>query len=128
MRVQLKQEKWPVDNRPGWHVDAWLTAEPFFVNPRAQLTHRVAAVNTMYQDGEISHYCVRYLCGNGAHFEDPVACLVAVPPEDRLVCTMCEFKAEQAGLKSSDELAGKHVHKGKLVPVQTCCQNHKGRN
>ena len=31
--------------------------------------------------------------------------------------------AVKAGLPSADELAGRHVHKGRTVPVITCCED-----
>ena len=48
---------------------------------------------------------------------------VDVPPDDALLCSRCEAVAVEAGLPSADSLAGRHVHLGKCVAVQTCCQS-----
>ena len=40
---------------------------------------------------------------------------------DKLLCAACERNAVLAGLPSAYELAGRHVHLGKLKAVQTCC-------
>ena len=46
---------------------------------------------------------------------------LAAPPADKLLCEACERSAVLAGLPSADELAGRHVHIGKIKAVQTCC-------
>lgn len=46
---------------------------------------------------------------------------LAAPPDDKLLCEACERNAVLAGLPSADELAGRHVHLGKIKAVQTCC-------
>lgn len=103
---------------------AWLRSEPFVVNPRGILTHRVMHVTAIFWSRELSHYHADYLCGNGCNIDmykiNDV--LVADPPKDRLLCERCELIAIKDDLPSGDTLAGRHVHRGILVPVQTCCK------
>lgn len=107
-------------------------APPFFYNPRGILVHRPAMIYRISKinchgepigGGGFSHYAVKYFCGGGTCFDSLEACLES--PGDRLVCQTCEHKAEQQGQKSSDELAGAHVHKGRLVAQRTCCNEHR---
>lgn len=46
---------------------------------------------------------------------------LAAPPDDKLLCEACERSAVLAGPTSAYELAGRHVHLGKIKAVQTCC-------
>ena len=46
---------------------------------------------------------------------------LSAPPADKLLCEACERNAVLAGLPSAYELAGRHVHLGKIKAVQTCC-------
>lgn len=102
---------------------AWTKAPAFAVNPRGVLVHRVRHVTTYLRDGKDSHYHVDYLCGNGCNVElrTIVDVLVTDPPRDRLLCEHCEMRARMQELPSGDHLAGRHVHRGVLVPRQTCC-------
>lgn len=105
---------------------------PFFVNKRGRLTHRPRIVFKIfhpYKEGpdKFSHYHVTYECGGGCNF-DTLEDLTADPPKSRLVCALCEQKAAERGEKSSDELVGRHVHKGRMVPVRTCCQHETEKN
>jgi hypothetical protein len=43
------------------------------------------------------------------------------PSDDAILCERCETNATRNGLPTADELVGRHVHKGKVVPVVTCC-------
>lgn len=106
----------------------WLkSALPFFANPRGKLIHRVKSV-TVYCNGEtFSHYHVDYECGGGANAHD-LNDNSADPPKNRLLCELCEFKAIQRRQKPADELAGRHVHKGRMVPQQTCCEAKRRLN
>ncbi len=105
----------------------WTRAHAFAVNPRGVLIHRVRHVTTHLFDGAESHHSMHYLCGNGTCFEigseDDV--LVPDPPADRLLCERCEEIARRQKMPSGDELAGRHVHRGVLVPKQTCCGGAK---
>ena len=43
------------------------------------------------------------------------------PPDDKLLCEACELSAVLAGLPSAYELAGRHVHLGRIKAVRVCC-------
>ena len=103
----------------------WLKSLPFVANPRGRLTHRVRYAKTnRRRNGSRSHDTVSYWCGNGCH-SPPLEAFYAVPPETRLLCHICEAKAVAAGEKTADELAGRHVHVGKLKAHRTCCRDQK---
>lgn len=46
-----------------------------------------------------------------------------MPPGDRLLCARCEALATAHGEQTADQLAGRHVHIGKVRGVRTCCEN-----
>lgn len=102
---------------------AWDESPAFAVNVRGILIHRVRYVTTYLRDGEDSHHHVHYLCGNGCNvdLDNIVATIVADPPRDRLLCEHCELRAKTFKLPTGDQLAKRHVHRGVLVPQQTCC-------
>lgn len=119
------------DQRYGYRhqytTTCWVESPPFIVNPRAELTHRVRHVTAFWEDASITHYAVDLICGGTFLVEgkrrtkiDDV--LVFDPPTDRLLCQRCETVAAAMKLPTGDQLAGRHVHRGKLVPEQTCCQ------
>lgn len=103
---------------------AWTKAPPFVANPRGVLIHRVRHVSTILYGKKEHHHHAEYLCGNGCNFDldsvDDV--LVADPPSDRLLCDACEARAVRKKLPTGDALAGRHVHRGILIPQQVCCQ------
>lgn len=132
MKVKLKKRQYP-----SWcekDIESWDYSEPFFVNKRGCLTHRVRGISTIsHQDSggnpspgfrEPHHYSVLFWCGGRANFTEPSEDLVATPPVERLLCDRCEAVAQAAGQKTSDELAGRHVHVGRMKPIRTCCQDH----
>lgn len=102
---------------------AWTRSPPFAVNPRGVLTHRVRHVVTILYCMKERHHHIDHLCGNGCNVDlDAIDdALVADPPKDRLLCQRCEEVARRHELPSGDQLAGRHVHRGVLVPQQTCC-------
>lgn len=105
------------------HYMTWTRSLPFAVNPRGVLIHRVRHVDTILYGDKEHHHHINYLCGNGCNVDlDAIDdALVSDPPTDRLLCEFCENKAARAELPSGDVLAGRHVHRGVLVPKQTCC-------
>jgi hypothetical protein len=121
--IPLKLSKWSERGDDRHDYIGWTRALPFAVNPRGVLVHRVRHVTTHLRNGVESHNSMHYLCGNGCCFEldseDDV--LVSDPPADRLLCQRCEDVAQRNSLPSGDQLAGRHVHRGVLVPKQTCC-------
>lgn len=98
----------------------WSTCAPFVENSRGLLIHRPRMVTT-YNTLKFPHIGIGYWCGNhvsgGKNFT-----FLEAPPEGILLCERCELAAVASGLMSADELAGRHVHKGKLKAVQTCCR------
>lgn len=118
-------------HHPDWrdHYINFDRAPAFAVNPRGTLIHRTRFVYAILNGGKVSHYHASYLCSGGCNFRDDQAgdILFADPPRDKLLCSFCHGLAEGKRLKSSDELAGRHVHRGILVPTQVCCLHHKGK-
>lgn len=99
----------------------WLkTCEPFVVNPRGKLIHRVKHAHPCKRRGGV---LTHYWCGNTT-FSGPVH-LHEDPPKDRLLCVYCEMKAVAAGEKTAKQLTGRHVHVGRMVPKRTCCNDNR---
>ncbi len=97
---------------------------PFVQNKRGILIHRPRYVN-IYNLHKQAHMAVSHLCGNGT--TGPVTAnshikFLATPPDDSVMCERCEEFAAIFGLPSASELAGRHVHRGKLKAVITCCE------
>lgn len=112
-KITCKPRTWREDSR--FPVLHWKKALPFVVNPRGLMIHRVKGVRThLTDDNRIS---TDYWCGNlGQRCE-----FYSDPPKERLLCERCEMLATNAGEPPSDELAGRHVHRGKLRAERTCC-------
>ena len=107
---------------PAWQsvkVLVWKACLPFLENTRAVLIHRPRSVQTINIHSE-PHIAVQNWCGTGFAGRKKLTFLSA-PPEGKLLCQRCERNAVRAGQPSADALAGRHVHQGKLVAVQTCC-------
>ena len=100
---------------------AWKSCSPFIENKRAVLIHRPRMVTT-HKLGEkyAAHVSVSNWCGStftgGKHFT-----FLDSVPDGKLLCARCEEKAVNAGIQSSHELTGRHVHLGGVVAVQVCC-------
>jgi hypothetical protein len=110
--------------------DIWTRSPPFVLNPRGLLVHRVRyVVGIKSHSLNLSHFHVGYECGNGCNVDLELIreVLHADPPRDRLLCDFCEFKARGDGQKPADEIAGRHVHRGRLRVFRTCCQ-HRASN
>jgi len=100
---------------------AWTACEPFVENTRAILIHRVRHVSTLRISEKYEpHIAVHAWCGTGMTGRTKFTFLAA-PPDGSLVCARCEEAAVRAELPTSDQLAGKHVHLGRLVAVRECC-------
>ncbi len=103
----------------------WVSCKPFVENSRAVLIHRPRRVTThKISERWPSHIAVHCWCGNAMTGTKKFTFLDA-PGDDRIVCARCEDAAVDAGLPSSGELAGKHVHTGGVVAVTRCCVDHE---
>lgn len=99
----------------------WTSCSPFIDNSRAVLVHRPRYVTThKISDRYKPHIAVELWCGGGFAGGRKLA-FVDAPPDGKLLCARCEAKAVEAGLPSAAELAGQHVHIGRLVAQQVCC-------
>ena len=96
----------------------WRESAPFFMNDRAILIHRPKSVD-IYNIHGYPHIAVRLFCGNGVNTKKGIY-FIESPPSDRLLCEICEMRAVMAGLPGSDEIAGRHVCKGRIKAVRTC--------
>ena len=115
LKLQLKKRKVTANYK---HLP-WATCAPFVDNSRALLIHRPRAVST-FNTQKQSHIAVEYWCGNHASGGNKFTFLDTLQG-GKLLCERCEKEAVLRGLPSADELVGRHVHKGKLIAVRTCC-------
>lgn len=120
--LKLRREH---DDRGYVTTRQWKESEPFFLNPRGLLIHRVASAGSILYGGKRHHDYVHYLCGNQTTAAGE---FLATPPKDRLLCEMCEFAAKRKGMKSADKIARRHVHVGRIKVEQTCCRHEKESN
>lgn len=103
------------------HVTHWLSCAPFVENKRGVLIHRPRTGMTVtISERWRPHIALGFWCGMSATGTKKFTFL-DVPPENGLLCERCEQMAVKNGLPSADELAGRHVHIGKCVPVRQCC-------
>ena len=98
----------------------WASCSPFVENSRGVLIHRPRKGMT-YNIRKRTHAGITFWCGMAACGDGKKFTFLDAPPPGRIVCEKCEAAAVKAGLPSADELAGKHVHKGRTVAVATCC-------
>lgn len=103
------------------HGAPWKSCLPFVDNKRAILIHRPRAVTTFELLGK-HHEAVEMWCGSVQTGRDKFN-FQSTPTEGKLLCARCEANAVEAGLPSASEIAGRHVHEGRVVPIQTCCTN-----
>jgi len=107
-------------NNPSRASAIWTKCAPFVENSRGRLIHRPREVTT-YNLHRTPHIAVHHWCG-AAHTGWRIFTFLQEPPQNKLLCERCELMAVAAGLPDADLLAGRHVHRGKLLPIQTCCQ------
>jgi len=101
---------------------AWKECSPFIENTKAILIHRPRYVTThKISEKYKSHIAVENWCGNTFTGTKKFTFLDA-PPDGKLLCARCEAMALKSNMPSAESLAGKHVHLGRLVPQQLCCQ------
>jgi len=122
LKIKLQAEKKTRSPSYNQFRMPWASALPFLDNKLAILIHRPrrACTITMFKN---SHMAVEAYCGN--HFTGHADKLnfLSEPPIGKLVCLRCETLAVEAGLPTSSELAGRHVHVGKLKAIRTCCND-----
>lgn len=120
LKLSLERSEDPLDRV----ALVWTTCLPFIENSRGVLIHRPRRVTT-YKVHDYPHLAINYYCGNGTTGTKNMTFLSDVP-EGKLLCGYCEARAVMAGLPSTDELCGRHVHLGKVIGVQTCCRPASG--
>jgi hypothetical protein len=98
----------------------WKESLPFVENKMAILIHRPKKVNLHKCGDRRPHISVEHYCGNTHSGDFDKLTFLEAPNENDLVCHACESRAVMAGLPSSSEIAGRHVHIGKLKAVKTC--------
>lgn len=99
----------------------WTSCAPFVENSRGVLIHRPRTGSTFNLHRTGPHVGLGYWCGMHTASDGKNLTFLSVPPEDRILCARCEAVAVANGLPSADDLAGRHVHKGGVVAVVTCC-------
>lgn len=116
MQIALEKTKNPFGGKV-----PWVTCRPFVENSRAVLIHRPREVTT-HKIGPKwnAHIAVHAWCGTTMTGTKKFTFLDA-PPAGRIVCARCEDAAVGAGLPSSTQLVGEHVHTGGVVAVSRCC-------
>lgn len=114
--------KFPLEQKPrhDTHEFPWASCAPFVENSRGTLIHRPRSGST-YNLHKKPHIGVRFWCGMSVATDKNNLTFLAAPPDGRIVCGRCETIAVEKGLPAADELAGRHVHKGRTVALATCC-------
>ena len=102
------------------HGFPWISCAPFIENSRGVLIHRPRNGAT-YNLHKYPHIGISFWCGMSMSSDGKNITFLGAPPEGRILCARCEAFAVANGLPSADELAGRHVHKGGVVAVATCC-------
>lgn len=101
----------------------WNRSVPFAKSTRGVLLHRVKSGETFLRDGVRTHDHVGFWCGNGAnHGQGSKVEFYESPPDEYLVCERCEESCKRHGEKSASELAGRHIHVGRIVAKRACCE------
>lgn len=98
----------------------WASCAPFVENSRGTLIHRPRR-GMLYNLHKYPHIAVMFWCGMSVSSGGKSLTFLDSPPDGKILCERCEAAAIAKGLPSADELAGRHVHKGRTVAVVTCC-------
>lgn len=105
------------------NIYPWATCAPFVENSRGLLIHRPRQVSTYAMSHRIeTHIGIGYWCGNNVSGDNNLTFLDTLPMGGKLLCARCEEAAVANGLPSADDLVGRHVHKGGLIAIQSCCK------
>jgi len=107
------------------NIFPWSSCAPFVENSRGSLIHRPRSGAT-YNIHKHQHISVSFWCGMAVATHTNNLTFLPSPPDGKILCEKCEANAVKNGLPSADDLAGKHVHKGRTVAVVTCCPAHEG--
>lgn len=98
----------------------WISCAPFVENSRGVLIHRPRSAAT-FNLHKHPHIGVSFWCGMAVSSDGKNLTFLAAPPDGRILCARCESAAIENGLPSADDIAGRHVHKGRTTAVATCC-------
>lgn len=122
MVLKLPLKKQPIHPCGATKTFPWSSCLPFVENKAGVLIHRPRSANT-YNLHKRPHYAVGFWCGmtTTSNWENNKLTFLSVPPDESIVCWKCEMLAIAAGLPSSDELAGNHVHIGGVKAYKKCC-------
>ena len=101
----------------------WASCAPFVENSRGTLIHRPRSGSTYNLHRTGPHVGIHFWCGMVTSSDGKNLTFLAFPPEGRVLCERCEVAAVINGLPSADELAGRHVHKGRTIAIATCCKD-----
>lgn len=125
MLIKLKPDKWrEIPKR----ATQWDAAKPFVVNKLGVLVHRPIAVTSYRHINSsggflaVHSYCGNACVGGDDWYGSGKFTFVNEPEEGAIVCARCEAIAIEAGLPSSAELVGRHVHIGGVKAVKHCCE------
>ena len=115
--------KLPIKVRPkSLAIKHWRECEPFVENSRAVLIHRVRYVGEhRISEKYEPHLAVETWCGTVYTGMRKFTFLDRLP-SGKLLCERCEVSAFAHGQPAAAEIVGGHVHLGRCIPQQTCCQ------
>jgi hypothetical protein len=119
--IKLPLEHNAKADRSEFRSTPWISCAPFVENSRGVLIHRPRTGNTYNIHKTGPHIGLHFWCGMSITSGGKNLTFLAAPPDGRILCARCEAAAVEHGLPSADELAGRHVHKGGVVAVATCC-------
>ena len=105
----------------GYKQFPWVSCAPFVDNSRGTLIHRPRSASTYNLHSKGPHIGIQFWCGMGVSSDGKNITLLSSPPVGRILCARCEAAAVANELPSADEIAMRHVHKGRTVAVPTCC-------
>lgn len=114
MKLLLEQERWFGQS------GRWKESLPFVENKAGILIHRPRKVNC-HNKLTNPHISITYYCGGMASGNFEKLTFLSEPAETDLLCAACEARAVMAGLPTASDLAGRHVHIGKLKAIKVCC-------
>lgn len=118
--VPLKDPRHDFSNDKRVTQTAYVEAAPFFENPRGVLIHRVRSLFRMKVTwNDEPWWIVEYWCENSGR-TDAVDSGLLFDPGVKFVCARCEANAVAAKMRTSSEVAGRHVCVGGVRAVNLC--------